>query len=756
MAAFVRAEGPTRVLTIVDMNRHNLVSSMLCHSSINESHSKYSNSSGLATSSWRPNNKVSSDSSKQRIESPSNIILDVGLKLKSVGVSLIDVENEIAYARLMSLNANIEVGVSSILLNVQAGSIQIDNPSPYAAFPVNAVLPAPISYLGKAVAAAVEPSNPSAFTVELAIWRHHRSGVLCIDKLAVSVPSIGIYLDYEHITNLISVVNNMAIHIMNRLKLNETMRALAVDASSLDSCNSTRRKKHTDLPPFGQDLWELPPSHSTIYMNLLLLSDMNITLSFLPSPDPTYFESLASEKQEQRRQQRWLILEQLLSLAEIEDAHLVLSKLCMKYPLMDSSALINSIQRHYVRSLILEIFKIIGAASMFGDPAALLHHLGLGVWAFVSSPAAALMGDLNKWALKTFLSGLVHGTQVLLQNLIFAISNATAKASSAARKGMLIWILDQYSYSSYNEFSHRHKGRIRNRNRFSTKIQTQESIIGASFRGMVGIVVEPIKGFESAGLKGLLYGAKLGLLGAVAIPLATLLEMVTHMADSVRHAVAGATSVGWLRPPRYVSLIEPLMPYDRAEAMGRWLLSEILREETEFNYYQDRLFGSHIDKSIKGQLHNPKIVKLPFGEESFLTSVPLLQTNCFLILTNYRVIFVSAKGNMWYPEVLWQSRIVDLESVSVYMVDYEINDRKERSEIAVVRFVAYPAPGKLKITPFVLRQRQGYETVDFFKFLETKCNNVEQAQRMIDATKFIMETQKHRVQLAGTGFVVQM
>lgn len=66
-----------------------------------------------------------------------------------------------------------------------------------------------------------------------------------------------------------------------------------------------------------------------------------------------------------------------------------------------------------------------------------------------------------------------------------------------------------------------------------------------------------------------------GALGLLVLPLASLLEMSARMADSIRRAVAGASSLGWARPPRFVSPSEPLTPYDRAEALGCWLLTEL-------------------------------------------------------------------------------------------------------------------------------------------------------------------------------------
>jgi hypothetical protein len=87
-----------------------------------------------------------------------------------------------------------------------------------------------------------------------------------------------------------------------------------------------------------------------------------------------------------------------------------------------------------VRALLPELYKVVGAASVFGDPVRLVHHLGLGVWSFLASPAAGLVQSARGRGPRHLFAGVWSGTAALLRNVIFALSNATAKASGAARK----------------------------------------------------------------------------------------------------------------------------------------------------------------------------------------------------------------------------------------------------------------------------------------------------------------------------------
>ncbi len=69
-----------------------------------------------------------------------------------------------------------------------------------------------------------------------------------------------------------------------------------------------------------------------------------------------------------------------------------------------------------------------------GDPARLIHHLGLGVWSFLASPASGLVEGARRGAPERIAAGMLDGTRSLITNTIYAFSNATAKMSSTARK----------------------------------------------------------------------------------------------------------------------------------------------------------------------------------------------------------------------------------------------------------------------------------------------------------------------------------
>ena len=74
------------------------------------------------------------------------------------------------------------------------------------------------------------------------------------------------------------------------------------------------------------------------------------------------------------------------------------------------------------------------------------------------------------------------------------------------------------------------------------------------------------RGADEGGVAGFLTGTYRGLVGALVRPLASLLETSAKVADSIRNVVMGPpATVPRVRPPRYVSAVDPLARYDWSE-----------------------------------------------------------------------------------------------------------------------------------------------------------------------------------------------
>ena len=718
----VRAEGPTRVVTVIDEKFH--VMRPLSNTAAGQGTTPPATTAAALMAKQQQQSQLSITQHPAGPDlSLSGPIWEIIVDLSSVGVSLVSATHEVAYLRLTGTRVTVAAGAARHSLGFTVKGIQLDNPSPWVAFPVTLVLPAPVSRLGSSMAAAVEMTPAPALQILVSLWQRRPAGVLCVEIAQFQMPSVAVYLDQQHLEEVAAVVSTVmqgpgdgtptatptatgraysigegvaspsSVHAtkassmslqqpdsvlgsgggvdkigteasdkkdavnssggagtrvtssvdldvltttapeslatsgrqtpalvlgeglaesnnnnqtsatsqlfptMPRLPLQNlaALQAAAaatatprrVDSTPLATARKTTADPATFTTPHGgysvatvlapaaaamalQGITTEANSSSwhrqKIYMDTLSIAPIEVTLSFLSSPVHHYVAA----------HPRLAALQRLLSLADVEDARVWLAGLTWANPYMDAEALGQKLHRHYFVSLLPELYKLVGAASVIGDPVSLFQHLGAGVWTFVSAPAEGLLASARALGPRQFLLGVLRGTQGLLLNVVFAISNATTKAAGAARKAIVVWGLDRQDEPlGAGSFRRRvmfiEGGGLRR----GYDGESEDSLLSAVLRGLAGLISEPIRGVEEAGLVGLVKGLQRGALRAVALPLAVLLEMSARFADSVRRAVAGSSNLGWLRPPRHVSPSEALAPYDWSSAMGRWLLTEL-------------------------------------------------------------------------------------------------------------------------------------------------------------------------------------
>lgn len=609
----VRAEGPLRVLTVVDPALHQVDHGLAPFQSLPP---------------FLPGRKRLTSRIRHRVGVSAGIshggspAWSFVLRLTSLGVSLVGNpektakasekthRREVARLSLIDVKAQCEAYAVRVKAVLVVGQVQLDTPARDAAFPVALVLPAPFSLTSPLSRIKNAPFKPSILTtpavsLALSVWTRRPAEVLCIQRAELIVPSVALYLDQKQ------------------------MEAISNAISSVFPWNPGKHfsvSRATNLPTSQTSL-----AREKMYLEALQISPVNFTLSFSA-------------------------FSRFLALADVEDARLRLAGLTLVDRLLSIPTFASVVRQHYMYALLPELFKLLGAVSVIGDPVALVQHLGMGVWSFLSAPAVGLVRSARHRILGHFWVACVNGTRALLVNVAYAVSNAATKAARATRKVVIAWGLGGLNGES---------------------IQSVQEIglPAATARGIVGLLAEPIRGIETRGLGGLLGGIRRGALGAVALPLASALEMAAKTADGVRRRVMELGDLEgqltWLRPARAMGnggeSILPLRPFDWTESMGRWLLDDVHAGEGETD----------------------------MGEEYVLCVRCDVETN-YLLLTTRRLLYILAHGSRWKADVLWQCALEDVELVRCL--------GKPDANQASLRVAAHPPrniPGHLMMFSFL-------------------------------------------------------
>ncbi len=585
----VTAEGPVRVLTIMDLGYH-------------ERYPLVESKETVTRGKGRDSNEY-----------------EVHLNIDGISLSIVHLSKERLYFGVRKVAMSCMISSSRMAVSGSIRFVSLENTSHSCVYPVIFSLPAPESTLSSRVRKGVGESDPLRWGFTL--WRDFRElhNIACFDVADIYVRSFSVYIEQDLINLFMemSASGDWSLPSRPTGSSNPDEHAGPIDMRLVSTSQIGRNQPAsasfpdlaslTQLPagsPEGAPLGGLSPARTKFYFDRISVSPVEFMISFNSSMSEDWNNWSAA------------LLQQVIALADIEDARVWLSGIHLSNTLFDGQTMVTYISTHYRRALILEIFKLVGAANVLGDPMATIQHVGLGFWEFFSFSAAGLLQSCKTLSPTDFVLGCVQGTKGLLQNVLFAVSNATTKASSAARKTIrLTWGDDSGSNPS-------------------------ESILGATLRGMIGMVTEPVKGAEDGGLSGFLVGIRHGALGAVLIPASAWLQMCAGLALSIRKAVAGTANVGWSRPPR----ANELLPYDWTDSMGQWLFRQLKVQ---------RASGGHLGV-------------FDASEEYVCCSRLMNATDgsMYLILTTKHVLAARAEGLNWTPKVVWSSRLAMLEVVT--------------------------------------------------------------------------------------------
>ena len=240
----------------------------------------------------------------------------------------------------------------------------------------------------------------------------------------------------------------------------------------------------------------------------------------------------------------------LALVGEVEGAHVTLGGLTLRHPLLGPAQLRQAVAAHYARAAVPVIVKLVGSASVLGDPAQLLAHLGMGLWALAAAPAAGLAaaaaeaapGESPLAAASRAVLAAASGVRASAAHAVFGLSNAAAKGTATARAALDVLGLE---------------GAL-------AGLRQQQQAGGGG-------------GSSAIGTSGGLLGAARGAAAALAAPAAAALDMSAAAAAALRAAAVGEPPrFARVRPPRRVDgRGRPLPPYDWHEAAGTALLREL-------------------------------------------------------------------------------------------------------------------------------------------------------------------------------------
>ncbi|ETN15881.1 hypothetical protein PPTG_06155 [Phytophthora nicotianae INRA-310] len=211
--------------------------------------------------------------------------------------------------------------------------------------------------------------------------------------------------------------------------------------------------------------------------------------------------------------------------SQIDSATLYLNALHLNHAFASGAFLMSTVQQHYMLQGMRQIYSLIGAADILGNPVGLVTNLGVGVKDFFYEPAAGLVTSPQE-----FVLGLSRGTTSLFTHSLYGAFNAASKVTGTLSEGIATLSLDRKYLAE-----RRAQGP---RKQVATHIGTglihgTKQLGKGIFAGVTGVITAPAQGAIQGGLPGFIEGVGKGLIGVAVKPAAGVLDLAATTAAGI-------------------------------------------------------------------------------------------------------------------------------------------------------------------------------------------------------------------------------
>ncbi|GMF24638.1 unnamed protein product [Phytophthora fragariaefolia] len=211
--------------------------------------------------------------------------------------------------------------------------------------------------------------------------------------------------------------------------------------------------------------------------------------------------------------------------SQIDSATLYLNALHLNHAFASGAFLMSTVQQHYLLQGMRQIYSLVGAADILGNPVGLVTNLGVGVKDFFYEPAAGLVTSPQE-----FVLGLSRGTTSLFTHSLYGAFSAASKVTGTLSEGIATLSLDRKYLAE-----RRAQGP---RKQVATHIGTglihgTKQLGKGIFAGVTGVITAPTQGALQGGLPGFIEGVGKGLIGVAVKPAAGVLDLAATTAAGI-------------------------------------------------------------------------------------------------------------------------------------------------------------------------------------------------------------------------------
>ncbi|TNV88198.1 hypothetical protein FGO68_gene7808 [Halteria grandinella] len=219
--------------------------------------------------------------------------------------------------------------------------------------------------------------------------------------------------------------------------------------------------------------------------------------------------------------------------------------------------------KHYIMQGVQQIYKILGATDIVGNPVGLISNLGRGVEELYSEPfQGVLAGDMSRAA-----RGLGKGLIGFTKKSAYGVSNSVSKLTGTWYMGIKGLSGRQVTESNLDQPEDIGSGLLKGGKGFGVEV----------YKGITGVVEVPRDRVKEQGVSCLpiTKGTFQGLFGLVSAPFTGALKLIHSVSTGIQNTTGNERPLKRFRHPRYFDDREIMREYDRVFAHAYTALQQV-------------------------------------------------------------------------------------------------------------------------------------------------------------------------------------
>ncbi|KAH8275295.1 hypothetical protein KR026_004712 [Drosophila bipectinata] len=359
-----------------------------------------------------------------------------------------------------------------------------------------------------------------------------------------------------------------------------------------------------------------------------------------------------------------------VTLTDVNDVVFRLAFFEREYQFFSQHQLINEITSHYTGQALKQLYVLVLGLDVLGNPYGLVVGLKKGVEDLFYEPfQGAIQGPGE------FAEGLVLGVKSLFGHTVGGAAGAMSKITGAMGKGLAALTFDE-------EYQRKRRQGIHNKpkNFHEGLARSSKGLVMGFYDGVTGVVTKPVSGAREHGVEGFFKGLGKGAIGLVARPTAGVVDFASGSFDAVKRAAEASEDVKRMRPPRFQHYDFVLRPYCYMEAFGNKILKE----------------------TDKGKFSNT---------DSFLHCEEIIPKNEYMIVTNYRLLYVQRNEMFGIWTSLWSYLWNEISAVESTPRGVQITVKQDGKKVLGL-FSTKESPRKLVLLGDERRRRHFVDKIE--------------------------------------------